>query len=118
MGKRRKQQTDTLPMGDAIELYVQTLHRKRRPLSMEDRAEVERLEVSLNNALNMYDVPVTLACRFEPGQSFESLGPGEEMAPMKEQLKDGARKACCGVPEPSDRKKGVLGKIKNPLKRK
>ena len=51
MGKRRKQQTDTLPMGDAIELYVQTLHRKRKPLKVEEALGVMGRAEQVENIL-------------------------------------------------------------------
>ena len=96
-------------MGDAIKLYVDTLHRRRRPMAVEAKAELDRLEDSINTALNSYEVEVTLACAFTPGQTFSDLGEGDEMSSMTEQMMDGARKDCCGVRK---RKPVVLGKVR------
>ena len=96
-------------MGDAIKLYVDTLHKRRRPMAIEAKAELDRLEESINIALNSYEVEVTLACTFVPGQTFSDLGEGDELSSMVEQLTDGAKKDCCGAKK---RKPVVLGKIK------
>ena len=105
--RKKQQQTDRLPMGDAIKTYVDVLHRRRKPMSVEARATLDRLEESFNTALNAYEVEVTLACKFVPGETFSDLGEGDEMSSMVEQMKDGAKKDCCGAKK---RKPVVLGK--------
>lgn len=96
----KRQHTDVLPLGDAIELYVHTLHRSRKPMLAEERTVADRLRADLNTALNAFEVKLTLGCEFRPdaGPASEDFEPaGDEPATMAQRMAHNAHLGCCGV---------------------
>lgn len=96
----KRQHTDVLPLGDAIELYIHTLHRSRRPMPVEERTVADRLKADLNAALNVFEVKLTLGCEFRPddGPASDDFEPaGDEPATMAQRMAHNARLGCCGI---------------------
>ena len=96
--KQRKQLTNTLPLGDAIQLFVDTLHKRRKLRAVDQLDELNRLADGLKSALNAFEVDVGFSCRFDPTQGLEQaadLSPGSLTA--KDMLLYGSANACCGV---------------------
>lgn len=116
--RNRQQQTDVLPLGDAIELYIDSKLRRRKPMPVEKRAVYDRLILQLGEALNAFEVKLTMACEFTPGMTFVDLADedGDGRQTVVDSMIYGAVNDCCGIKKaaPADPAK----KRKNPLSRR